>query len=97
MMNPLTTHPEQQGVTYFEHWRFAMGIAYRLLSSVIAFALHAMLPFIPIEPRLDLEATTAYLAERNQWIESAKGAVHSDARSGFAGSRPSGRATSAPA
>jgi hypothetical protein len=44
MMNPLTTHPEQQGVTYFEHWRFAMGIAYRLLSSVIAFALHAMLP-----------------------------------------------------
>jgi hypothetical protein len=56
-----------------------------------------MLPFIPIEPRLDLEATTAYLAERNQWIESAKGAVHSDARSGFAGSRPSGRATSAPA
>jgi hypothetical protein len=54
-----------------EHWRFAMGIAYRLLSSVIAFALHAMLPFIPIEPRLDLDATTAYLAERNQWRRAA--------------------------
>jgi hypothetical protein len=36
-MNPFATHPQQQGVTYFEHWRFAMGIAYRLLTSVVAF------------------------------------------------------------
>jgi hypothetical protein len=84
MMNPLTTHPHKQGVTYLKHWCFAMGIAYRLLISVLAFALHAMLPFIPIEPRLDLEATAAYLAERNQWIESAKDTVHGDAESGLA-------------
>jgi hypothetical protein len=57
MMNPLATHPEQQGVTYFEHWRFAMGIAYRLLSSVIAFALHAMLRCTATRSRISLPLT----------------------------------------
>lgn len=71
-MNPFITHPQQQGISYVDHWIFAMGIAYRLLTSVVAFMLHAVLPFIPIAPRHDLEATTAYLMERNQWIESAK-------------------------
>jgi hypothetical protein len=71
-MNPFTAHTQQQGVSYVEHWRFAMSIACRLLISVSAFALHAILPFIPIAPRHDLEATTAYLMERNQWIETAK-------------------------
>lgn len=70
-MNALTEHPHKQGVTYFEHWAFAMGIAWRLLASVIPFALHAVLPFISIEPRLDLEATAAFLMERNQFIEAA--------------------------
>ena len=70
-MNLMTAHTQQQGVTYSEHWGFAMGIAYRLLISMIAFALHAMLPFISIEPRLDLEATAAFLEERNHWIENA--------------------------
>ena len=79
-MNPFTAHPQQQGISYMDHWFFAMGIAYRLLASVVAFALHAMLPSISIEPRLDLEATAAYLAERNHWIETAKSTGHTDAR-----------------
>jgi len=83
-MNPLTMHPRQQGITYIQHWCFAMGIAYRLLASVVAFAIHAMLPFIPIEPRLDLEATAACLTERNRWIETAKIAVRPDAHADFA-------------
>ena len=70
-MNPLTKHTQQQGVTYLQHWGFAMGIAYRLLISVIAFALHAMLPFLSIEPQHDLEATASFLEERNHWIETA--------------------------
>jgi len=71
-MNPFTSHTQQQGVTYLEHGRFAMGIAYRLFISVVAFAAHALLPFIPIRPEHDLEATIAYLDERNNWIETAK-------------------------
>ncbi|MEJ2176351.1 MAG: DUF6356 family protein [bacterium] len=75
-MNPFTSHPHRQGFSYLEHWCFAMGVAWRLLSAAAAFALHAMLPFISISPRLDLEASAAYLAERNRWIE----AVHRRAR-----------------
>jgi hypothetical protein len=71
-MNSFTTHPQQQGITYYEHWCFAMGIAYRLLSSVLAFVVHAVFPFISIEHRLDLESTAAFIKERNEWIETAK-------------------------
>ncbi len=71
-MNPFTTHPQQQGITYLEHWCFAMGTAYRLLNSVVAFAVHALFPFISIEPELDLEATAAYIQDRNECIETAK-------------------------
>ena len=38
-MNPFTMHTQEQGITYWEHWDFAMGIAYRLMISVMAFAL----------------------------------------------------------
>lgn len=75
-MNAFTEHPHEQGVTYFEHWSFAMGIAWRLLCSVLAFALHALLPFITIERRFDLEATSAFLLERNQFIETAAATAH---------------------
>ncbi len=70
-MNAFTDHPHQQGVTYFEHWSFAMGIAWRLLCSVVEFALHALLPCITIQRRFDLEATSAFLLERNRFIETA--------------------------
>lgn len=87
-MNPLTIHPQKQGVSYLEHWNFAMGIAYHLLICVLAFAIHALLPFISIEPRFDLEATSAFLAERNQWIGSAKESGRSRSSSGYNGSNP---------
>lgn len=73
-MTVFTRHPHEQGIGYFEHWVFAMGIAWRLLSSVVAFTVHAILPFITIERRLDLESTAAFLAERNRFIEGAAAA-----------------------
>jgi len=82
-MNPFTSHTQQQGVTYLEHGRFAMGIAYRLFINMVAFAVHAILPFIPIKPEHDLEAIVAYLNKHNDWIESAKGAVHDKAYTDF--------------
>jgi len=72
-MNPFTRHPYHQGITYIEHWRFAMGIACRLLNSVAAFVIHALFPFVPISPRLDLESTAAFIRERNDWIEGIEG------------------------
>ena len=70
-MTIFTEHPHAQGVTYFEHWGFAVGIAWRLLRSVLAFLLHALLPFITIDRKFDLEATSAFLLERNAFIEAA--------------------------
>ena len=70
-MSLFTRHPHKQGLSYFEHWAFAMGIAIRLFASTVAFALHAMLPFISIRPKLDLEATAARLLERNQFVEAS--------------------------
>jgi hypothetical protein len=83
-MNLFTAHPHQQGISYVEHWRFAMGIAWRLLISVAAFAMHAILPFISIGPRLDLEATAAFLSERNRWIQTAKNAKYAESSSDVA-------------
>jgi hypothetical protein len=69
-MNPFTQHTQQQSITYLQHLFFAAGIAWRLSSSVIAFAVHAIFPFIDIDKTLDLEATVNYLHERNDWIEN---------------------------
>jgi len=85
-MNPLTTHPQEQGVTYWEHWGFAMGIARHLLTSVLAFAIHAILPFKSIKPKYDLEATSAFLQERNSWIETARATKDSWPNTGNHGS-----------
>lgn len=70
-MTIFTQHPHEQGVSYFEHLEFAIGIAWRLLRSVMAFSLHALLPFISIDRKFDLEATSAFLLERNNFIEAA--------------------------
>jgi hypothetical protein len=79
-MNPFTRHPRRQGVTYLEHWRFAMGIAGRLLRSMAAFAVHSVFPFVSIPRELDLESTAAFITERNEWIE-AVGASGGEGRS----------------
>lgn len=71
-MNIFTDHPQQQGISYIEHMGFALGIAIRLLNSVIAFSLHAFFPFIDIKKSLDLEETARYINEQNEWIESMK-------------------------
>jgi hypothetical protein len=70
-MGIFTAHPQDQGLSYFEHWLFAMGIAWRLVASAAAFAIHALLPFVHIKPELDLEATAESLLERNRFIQQS--------------------------
>ena len=71
-MTIFTKHTQQQGVTYLEHLFFAIGIAVRLSSTVIAFALHGIFPFIDIKKELDLEATARFINAKNHWIEDKK-------------------------
>ena len=80
-MKIFTQHPNEQGVSYVEHWAFAMGIAWRLLQSVLSFAIHALIPAITIDRRFDLEATSAFLLERNRFIEAAAAAGRADDKS----------------
>lgn len=75
-MNPFTAHTAA-GSHLYRTLVLCHGHCYRLLTSVVAFAAHAILPFIPIKPEYDLEVTVAYLNERNNWIKSAKNATHS--------------------
>lgn len=77
-MTIFTQHPQDQGISYIAHWAFAMEIAWRLFRSVIAFAVHAILPFIMIERNFDLEATSAYLLQKNAFIGAAAEAGRSD-------------------
>lgn len=76
-MNIFTAHTREQGVTYLEHMVFALAIAARLLSSVIAFAAHGIFPFIGIRKELDLEATSEFIRQQNEWIEGRKKEVRS--------------------
>jgi len=71
-MNIFTYHTYEQGITYVQHWVFAMRIAKRLLRSVIAFTLHAIFPFININKELDLEATARFINMQNNWIEGVE-------------------------
>lgn len=77
-MKLFTEHPVDQGFTYFSHYVFAAGIALRLLRSALAFVLHAVFPFVPIAPELDLEATSAYVLERNRFVEQSAQAASGD-------------------
>jgi hypothetical protein len=79
-MTIFTRHPHDQGINYFEHWSFAMGVAWRLFRSVLAFAIHALMPWISIEKQLDLEATAEYLRHRNDFIEAKAGRAAHDAQ-----------------
>jgi hypothetical protein len=90
-MNLFTEHTHKQGLTYIEHWCFAMGIAWRLMNSMAAFTVHAIFPFISIARKLDFEATIAFIHERNEWIAYARENKHFDSPSTNEGERETGK------
>jgi len=58
-------HLKERKISYVSHGLFALGIAIRLGASAVAFAIHAILPFVPIPESLNLEATGLYLFEKD--------------------------------
>ena len=80
-MNLFTEHTQQQGLTYVEHWCFAMGVAWRLMNSMTAFTVHAIFPFISIARKYDFEATIAFMNQRNEWIAYSRENKHFDSQS----------------
>ena len=80
-MNLFTEHTHKQGLTYIEHWCFAMGVAWRLMNSMAAFTVHAIFPFISIAGKYDFEETIAFMNERNEWIAYSRENKHFDSPS----------------
>lgn len=45
-MNPFVAHPRACGLTYAQHWRFAMGVAVDAMAAGCAAFVHGFLPFL---------------------------------------------------
>ncbi|MBT3045743.1 MAG: DUF6356 family protein [Candidatus Thiodiazotropha sp.] len=84
-MNILTRHLHEQDISYIQHASFALGIALRLSASVVMFTLHGLLPWISIQRRYDLEATSVFLVQQNDWIESTTRRLTDEVKNDFDG------------
>lgn len=69
-MNLFTNLPHKQGFTWWSHFCFASGIAVRLLPSAANFAVHAVIPAVPMRTSWNLEGVCQFLNERNGFVEN---------------------------
>ena len=69
-MNTFIRQSHRPGESYTKRLVFAISIAARLTRSVVAFALHAIFPFIDIHRSLDLEATARFIRIKIDRIEN---------------------------
>lgn len=44
-MNPFTKHPSEVGMSYFQHFIFALSVAFNLLMGVFSCTIHGFFPF----------------------------------------------------
>tara|TARA_R110000824_G_scaffold247300_2_gene436389 strand:- start:261 stop:476 length:216 start_codon:yes stop_codon:yes gene_type:complete len=66
MSNLFTKHAKENGhAGYFSHFAFAFPMSIRMSMAACAFALHSILPFIPLPKFLNLEMTIQYLIKKN--------------------------------
>jgi len=48
MKNFFINHPQKNGMTYFEHFRFSFSTGLQLAVSSVFFVIHSIFTFIPI-------------------------------------------------
>ena len=58
-------HPNENGKTWGQHAKFAIGIACKMMKSSSFFLLHGLMPFMPIPTFYNLESMSEYLLEKN--------------------------------
>jgi hypothetical protein len=46
IVNKFTEHPNAVGMSYFKHFRFAFGLAWKTLLCCLASIVHAVFPFL---------------------------------------------------
>ena len=73
MVGPFTKHPRREtGETWFQHFRFAVGVGLRMIITGIIFVAHGILPAIKIPAWLNLQETQKYLEKENEDRENHK-------------------------
>ena len=66
MKNPFTYHPKRcVNETWWQHCKFAVHVACRLIITGFIFVIHGLFPFISIPKWLNLEDTIKFLKEEN--------------------------------
>ena len=67
MYNPFTKHPkDNDGETWWEHFKFTLGVGIRLIFTSLIFIVHGIFPFISIPKWLNLEESIRFLARENK-------------------------------
>ena len=61
-----TKHTATVGETYLEHLLFALAVSIRLWLSSFFFFIHALIPWVPVPPNLDLGRMSLFLMKRNR-------------------------------
>lgn len=74
-MNPFTNHPHKHGFTWWNHFGFATGIAFRLLPSAANLVVHAVIPAVPMRRGWNLKELSQFLNERNKFVEEQAATV----------------------
>ena len=66
MHNPFTKHPkENANETWWEHFKFTLGVGIRLIFTSLIFIVHGIFPFISIPKWLNLEESIRFLDKEN--------------------------------
>jgi len=65
-------HLKNNNETYFSHLVFAWKVAFNMLSSFLCFAIHGLLPFIPIPKMFNLGAMTHKLKKWDAYSQIRK-------------------------
>jgi len=59
-----TEHPGEQGETYWQHAKFALGVSFHFFISAIFLILHALFPFVCPPKPFELSSTINYLTKK---------------------------------
>ena len=63
-------HLRDNKTTYLEHLCFAVGVAGRLIPTILLLLLHAVIPVLKIPKKLSISGTSDYLFDKDYEIRS---------------------------
>jgi hypothetical protein len=75
-MNIFNEHPSTVGENWWQHFRFTVGVACKLLIASVFWMLHGLFPFIPIPLSFNLGNLGIKLGQENFYRNQKKNDIH---------------------